>query len=97
MVPANLRGVIAIAADGIYSLAVVAISPPPALSISLTTTNLLVAWPSAALGYRLESTASLSLPVKWSSVTNGANLFSNRYELPLPITNKGQFFRLIDP
>jgi len=30
-------------------------------------------------------------------VTNMANLFGNRYEVPLPITEGAQFFRLINP
>jgi len=96
-VPANLTGVMAIAAGASHSLAFVAISLPPALSISLTRTNVLVAWPNAAVGYRLERTASLSLTVPWNSVTNLANLFSNRYTLPLPIANGAQFFRLVNP
>jgi hypothetical protein len=96
-VPANITGVVAIAGGYFYSLALVEIRPPPALSISLTTTNVLVAWPAAALGYRLEVTASLSPPVRWNSVTTIANVVSNRYELTLPIGNRAQFFRLINP
>jgi len=92
-----LTGVIAIAAGVSHSLALVAISPPPALSISLTRTNVLGAWPNAAVGYRLETTSSLSPPGTWNSVTNMGNLFSNRYQLPLPVTNGAQFFRLINP
>jgi hypothetical protein len=96
-VPANLTGVVAIATGVSHSLALVASSSPPALSISLTRTNVLVAWPDAAVGYRLEATAALSPPVTWNPVTSSANLFSNRYTLPLPITNGAQFFRLINP
>ena len=96
-VPTNLTGVNAIAAGYYHSLALVAFSPPPALSISLTTTNILVGWPAAATGYRLQVTASLSRPVTWNLVTSSANLFSNRYQLSLPLTNGAQFFRLINP
>jgi hypothetical protein len=96
-VPASLNGVIAIAAGDSHSLALVATSPPPALSISLSRTNVLLSWPAAALGYRLEAAASFSPPVRWNPVTTSGNLFSNRYELPLPITNGARFFRLINP
>ena len=94
-VPANLTGVIAISAGFDHSLAIV--GPPPALSISLTTTNVLVSWPGATAGYRVEVTGSLSPPVKWNPVTTMANLIGNRYELTLPIANGAQFFRLIKP
>jgi hypothetical protein len=96
-VPANLLGVIAIAGGEFHSLALVAVSPPPALSISLSRENLLVAWAETSLGYRLEVAASLSPPITWNPVATIGNLFSNRYELPLPITNGAQFFRLISP
>jgi hypothetical protein len=96
-VPASLPSVTAIAAGNFYNLAIVASSAPPALSISLTTTNILLVWPAAAAGYRLQTTPSLSPPVTWNPVTNSANLFSNRYELPLPLPNGAQFFRLINP
>ncbi len=96
-VPAKLTGVIAIAAGGTFSLALMATAPPPTLSISLTRTNVLISWPAAAPGYRPEAAASLSPPVRWNPVTTSGNLFSNRYELPLPITNGVQFFRLINP
>jgi len=94
-VPANLTGVIAISAGYLHNLAIV--GPPPALSISRTTTNVLVTWPATAAGYRLEATTSLSPTVIWNPVTTMANLFGNRYELPLPLTDGAQFFRLINP
>src|SRR5713226_360385 len=90
LIPAGLTGVIAISAGYNHSLAIV--SPTPALSIFISGTNVLVAWPATAAGYRLEITASLSPSVIWNPVTTMANLFGNRYELTLPITTGAQFF-----
>jgi hypothetical protein len=70
---------------------------PPALQIFSVSTNVLVAWPSSAVGYRLQSAGSLLPPVGWSPVTNTANLVGNQYQATLPKTNGSQFFRLVKP
>jgi len=70
---------------------------PPAIQIFLATTNVLITWPGSAIGYRLESAASLSSPVTWNPVTNNPNLVSNLYQLTFPGTNGTQFFHLVNP
>jgi hypothetical protein len=72
-------------------------APPLTLTISQAGTNMLLAWPGSAVGYRLESTEKPTPVATWNPVTNIANLISNQYQLIVPTTNGGQFFRLINP
>lgn len=69
----------------------------PSVAVSLTTTQVLLSWPSSSAVFRLEATANLSPPIHWSSVTNSPTLIGGQYQLTLPRTNGSQFFRLVNP
>jgi hypothetical protein len=84
--------------NGIPSTSIIlAVVPPPALGISLTSTNVLLTWPGSALGFRVESTASLASPIVWNRVTNIPSLVSNVYQITLPTTNGNHYFHLVNP
>jgi hypothetical protein len=72
-------------------------TPPgsPLLSITSVSTNVVVSWPRAAIGYRLETSASLPPLAPWNSLTNAASLASAHFTVTLPKTNGSQFFRLV--
>ena len=66
---------------------------PPELTISATGGNVILTWPTNAIGFTLQSTTSLSSPV-WTTnlpaavVVNGMNTVTN------PLSDVQQFFRL---
>ncbi len=67
------------------------------LSIAKSGTNVLLSWPLAPTGFRLESTATLDQPISWSTVTNAPALTNNQNRVTLPATASAQFFRLVRP
>jgi uncharacterized repeat protein (TIGR03803 family) len=74
--------------------AVFSLSLPPQLTIVPSATNILLTWPTNAIGFTLQSTTNLGSPV-WTTnsptpvVVNGQNTVTNL------ITGTQQFYRLI--
>ncbi len=57
--------------------------------------NLVISWPTNAIGFNLESTTNLNPPVVWTPVTSPAPLIvGDRYVVTLPIGSGNEFFRL---
>jgi hypothetical protein len=67
----------------------------PKLSIAPAGTNAVVSWPTAACGFVLESTSSLS-PPSWTTVMDSPAIVGTRYNLTVPATGT-TFYRLKQP
>jgi hypothetical protein len=98
---ARPEGIAGTAADDVWislgkagALLHLAPSSPPVLAISLISTNVVISWSGSAVGYRLESATSLTLPVVWNPVTDIPSLMNNVYRVTLPATNLSRYFRL---
>jgi len=69
------------------------IAPPP-LEIRLSLgDSQLIAWPTNATGYTLQSTTNLASPV-WSTNSPSPVVVNGQYTVTNPISGKQQFFRL---
>jgi uncharacterized repeat protein (TIGR01451 family) len=65
------------------------------LSITLSGTNVIVAWPITPLNYYLESATSLRPPMVWTPVTNPLPIVvGERNTVTMPIGSSNMFFRL---
>jgi len=71
---------------------------PAGMTLSVTRSNnlqMVLSWPSAAVGFRLEAAASLRAPVEWSAVTNAVSDNGTFKTCVLPASaSANQFFRL---
>ena len=69
-------------------------SPPPQLTITPAAANVILSWPTNAIGFTLQSTTNLGSSAIWTTnspapvVVNGQNTVTN------PISGTQQFFRL---
>ena len=67
----------------------------PALALSVTGNQAVVAWPGSATGYGLQATTNLANASAWLTVTNLPVLTNNNFTVTLPLTNAAaRFFRL---
>ena len=66
----------------------------PPLNIAPAGTNVLVSWPSSAIGFELQSAASLAPPVPWANVTQMASTNGAIISVLVPVAGRQQFFRL---
>jgi len=78
-----------------YALAFEMFTMP--LNTRLTNGNVVISWPLAPTGFRLQATTSLAPPVSWASVTNAVSVTNNQDVVALPVDGGNQFFRLISP
>ena len=69
----------------------------PILSAILVGEVLELAWPSAALGYTLQATTDLHVPLTWQSVPGTPTAEGNRQILALKPTQSTSYFRLARP
>jgi hypothetical protein len=70
------------------------IAGPPTLTIALIGNQVVLAWPTNAGNYILQTTTNLVSPVNWNAVTNSPSASGSSGAITLPITNTSQFFRL---
>lgn len=70
--------------------------PPPVLSASRGSGNVVISWPTTWAAYQLQSTASLA-PSSWTSVTNSPVQNGSAMTVTLPLSGNTQFFRLAGP
>ena len=73
--------------------------PAPQLTIILSGTNVVLAWPTnvagfSADGYTLQSTTNLVSPAVWSPVVPGPVIVSGQLTVTNPISGTQQFYRL---
>ena len=70
------------------------IAAPLLLSISRSGTNILVSWPSAAIGYQLQFKQSLSTS-NWATIPQSPIVNHNQLTVSLSASGDSRFFRLI--
>jgi hypothetical protein len=68
----------------------------PMLSVNRMGTNVILAWPSAATGFQLQSLTNLTL-ANWSLVTNVPVITNNQFSVTRPLQTNNQHFRLRRP
>ena len=68
---------------------------PPALQIAPTTNQVLLAWPALTVNYLLQTTAHLSPPAAWATVTNAPAVVGKWNTVTLPPTAPTAFYRLM--
>jgi hypothetical protein len=70
---------------------------PPVLKVGITTsTTVVLSWAHAAVGFELQSTATLTPPINWLADTNTL-MISNNVVTVNSIINAGRFYRLVLP
>lgn len=77
---------------GIYILKA---PPAPALKITLSAANVVLAWPSQSLGYIPQQTSALGTP--WTDVTEAPVLGNLEFQVTVPLSGSQEFFRLRHP
>jgi hypothetical protein len=63
------------------------------LAVARSGNNLVISWPAAAVGFGLESTASL-LPAVWSAVTTPQIVVGNQVTVTVALSGSATFYRL---
>jgi hypothetical protein len=93
-------GVTAIAAGGYHSVALLGtaplLPPPPQLAMTPSGANVILAWPTNAAGFTLQSTTNL-FPTAWSPVAQAAVTNAGQISVTVPTTAPRKFFRLTFP
>jgi hypothetical protein len=72
-------------------------SAAPSLSISLSGTNVVLAWPLSAAGFVLESRSNLFPGASWLSLSNGVVISGNSFALTTNSSAGAAFYRLHAP
>ncbi len=68
-------------------------APPPALNITQTSGQTVIAWPYNAVGFTLESSSNLST-TNWTPVTNAVEISSGQNTITNPAATGTRFYRL---
>jgi hypothetical protein len=90
--PARLTNVVAIAAGGDHSLALVA--QPPSLHAQASGMNLVLSWPVWAAGYTLEASGTVGGTNSWNGVTNTPVAVDSENTVTDALSGRSQFYRL---
>jgi uncharacterized repeat protein (TIGR03803 family) len=67
---------------------------PPRLTISSSSTNVILTWPTNANGFILQSTTNLLSWVLWTLVSPGPVVLNGHNIVTIPISGTQQFYRL---
>jgi hypothetical protein len=76
-----------------YGIDNITLQPRPSLVVREVGTNVVVSWPTNALGFSLQSSTNLT-GAGWSSVTNATVIVGSNYSLTLKPAQQKQLFRL---
>jgi hypothetical protein len=76
-----------------YGIDNIMLQPSPSLAVRVVGTNVVVSWPTNALGFSLQSSTNLTA-ASWSNVTNTAAIVGTNYSVTLGARQQKQFFRL---
>jgi hypothetical protein len=79
------------------NLVVTPVPPPPTLEIGGTAGQIVLVWPTNAVGFSLQSNTNLANSSGWISVTNQPVMVDITYTVSLPATNSIMFYRLKQP
>jgi hypothetical protein len=93
MCVAAQSGVTAIAAGGAHTVALLG-TRAPRLTIIRSGPNVILTWPTNAVGFTLQSTRNLSLPNSWSPAAQPTVTNAGHISLTIPTPAVRKFFRL---
>jgi Concanavalin A-like lectin/glucanases superfamily/Bacterial Ig-like domain (group 2) len=71
------------------------LSTVASLTASSSGGNITLSWPVANAGFALQTTPKLAKPASWTTLTNAPTLVGNQWQITLPESGAGQFYRLI--
>jgi uncharacterized repeat protein (TIGR03803 family) len=69
----------------------------PQLTITLSATNVILTWPTNAVGFTLEFATSLVSPIVWTTNSSPLIVINNQNVVTNPITRTQQFYRVSSP
>jgi hypothetical protein len=67
---------------------------PPAVSLALTSANLVLAWTTNVGGYTLLSTTNLATAGSWQTVTPSPVIVNGQYVVTNALSGRGMYYRL---
>ena len=67
---------------------------PPLLTLIPYGANVILTWPTNAVGFTLQSTTNLGLPADWSTNSSAPVVLGGQNVVTNPITGPQQFYRL---
>jgi len=70
------------------------LTPLPVLQITNLWSNLRISWPTSAVGYQLEGTASLKAPANWGPLTNPVSVSGAQNSVIVTPSGSSTFYRL---
>jgi hypothetical protein len=74
------------------------VGPNPLLVLSNTPSQVILRWPSASSGYRVESATNLTPPISWTPLSNTPAVINGALQVTVPTNGlEQQFFRLVAP
>ena len=92
----ELRGGSYVLVGGFWGGAVAKPELSAALQITTSSMNVILSWPNALVGFRLQQTFSLAeANVNWTDVEATPVLVGDQDQIRLPITSQSLFYRLI--
>jgi hypothetical protein len=93
-----LSGVTAIAAGGRHTVALIGTALLlPSIDARPSGNELILSWPTNAVGFTLQSTFNLTLPVAWDESTNTPAVIGAQFTVTNAMTGSVQFYRLRKP
>ena len=69
----------------------------PRLNFLRTGNTMELSWPATGMGFQLQSTPSLTVPVTWTLLTNGIRLTNAQSVFTTTVSSGNQFYRLKSP
>ncbi|MEO7678350.1 MAG: hypothetical protein ABIV39_16455, partial [Verrucomicrobiota bacterium] len=94
-VPTGLSGVTAIAAGGDHTVALLGTVPLlPSLNVRPNGNELILSWPTHALGFTLQSTLNLTPPATWMDSTNPPAVSGTQFTVTNTTPGPAQVYRL---
>lgn len=67
---------------------------PPELTIKLAGSTAVISWPTAAVGFILETTGNISSPPSWVAETTTVLVIDNKKQVTVPLIASPRFYRL---
>jgi len=93
-----LSGVAAIAGANYHTVALLGTAPLlPCLSTRASGNQLILSWPTNAVGFTLQSTPSLAPPVTWIESTNPPSVIGAQFTVTNSFSGNSKFYRLHKP
>jgi alpha-tubulin suppressor-like RCC1 family protein len=70
------------------------VAPPPQITLIPYGPNVILAWPTNAVGFNLQSTTNLASPSAWSTVSPGPVVIGTQFAVFYPVSGPRRFYRL---